>query len=339
MHGPRWSVHRNVGVTTSVRSVIAIVMNIARELRHAFRSLVHHGRISLAAVSLFAVTIGVCAAVYAVVDAVLLRPIGIRERDRTVVIWQRDEAHGTPVVEASYGEADLWRRGARSLETLGVFSSVNWPLTLVDGDSRTRLAYAAVSPSFFDVAGVGPSLGRVLDERDEAGNDPRTAVISHQLWRQRFGARPRVIGTILRVQEDVESPVRSVEVVGVMPPAFDFPFGAQLWMPAAPTLRALARRANQDPDGFLADLRVFYAVGRLRQDAAVPRAAEELSLVSRRSDLARAAGRPTSVVVTPVAAFLQGPSRPVLWTMLGGALLMVLLSCSSVAGRFTSTAF
>ena len=152
----------------------------------------------------------------------------------------------TPVVEAAYGEVDNWRRNATSVEALGVFSSVNWSLSLVDGDSRARLAYAAVSASFFEVVGVPPAMGRPLDSRDEDGNEPRTAVISDLLWRQRFGASPGIIGTIIRVQDDVESPVRSIEVVGVMPPEFDFPRGAQLWLPAAPSLRGFAQRAGQD---------------------------------------------------------------------------------------------
>ena len=195
----------------------------AHEFRHALRSLVRSKRISMAAIALFAVTIGSTTAIYAVVEAVMLRPIGMRAPDRTVVIWQRDNARSTPVVEAAYGEVDTWRRDARSVEALGVFSSVNWSLSLVDGDSRTRFAYVAVSPSFFEVVGIPPAMGRPLNSQDEAGNAPRAAVISDQLWRQHFGASPRIIGAIIRVQDDVESPVRPIKVVGVMPPGFDFP--------------------------------------------------------------------------------------------------------------------
>lgn len=287
-------------------------------------------RISLVSVTLFAVTIGVTTAIYAVVDAVMLRPIEMLAPDRTVVIWQRDDARDTPVVEAAYDEINTWRN-ARSLDALGVFSSVNWSLSLIDGDSRTRLAYAAVSAPFFDVVGIAPALGRVLDSRDEAGSEPRTAVISDQLWRRGFGASPRIVGAVVRVQEDVESPVRSIEVVGVMPPAFDFPRGTQLWIPAAPSLRAFEQRAGQNANQYLTSLRVFYALGRLRQDAIVAQAAEELSTISRRPEQNRA-GDVSGVVVTPINAYLQGPARPVLWTMLGGALLMVLLACSSIAG-------
>ncbi len=304
----------------------------AHELQHGFRSLVRSPRISLLAIALFAVTIGATTAIYAVVDAVILRPTAIPAADRTVVIWQRDDARGTPVVEAAHGEVETWRRNTKAFDEISAFSSVNWPLTLLDGDSRSRLAYVAVSATFFDVVGVAPALGRSLDNRDQAGNEPRVAVISDQLWRQRFGANRQIIGTILRVQADVESPVRSIEIVGVMPPAFDFPRAAQIWIPAAPTMRALAQRAGQDAEEFLNDLRVFYAVGRLRQDASVTQAAEELSSIARQSAQQVSSGNVSRVVVTPVNEYLQGPARPVLWTMIGGALLMVLLACSSIAG-------
>ena len=313
--------------------MMAAMRKIAHELRHALRSLVRGKRVSSVAIALFAVTIGVTTAIYAVVEAVMLRPISMRAPGRTAIIWQRDDLRETPIVEAAHGEVDEWRRHANSVEALGLFSSVNWSLSLIDGDSRAHMAYAAVSASFFEVVGVPPAMGRALDSRDEDGNEPRTAVISDLLWRQRFGARPGIIGTSIRVQEDdLESPVRSIEVVGVMPPEFDFPRGAQLWLPAAPSLRGFAQGAGRDVSSVLAGLRVFYAVGRLRQDATVHQVADELSAISRRPGQGSWAGASPAVVVTPVDAYLQGPARPVLWTMLGGALLMVLLACSSVAG-------
>ena len=301
------------------------------DLRHAFRSLRRNRGTTLVAVGLFAVTIGVTSAIYAVVDAVMLRPSAMRAPDRTVVVWQRDDARGTPVVEVSYDEAAGWR-SARSLDAVGVFSSVNWPMSLLQGESGSRVSFVAVSPSFFDVAGVAPARGRVLTARDETAGEPRVAVLSDALWRQRFAADPRVVGTLIRMRAGVESPVQTLEVVGVMPPQFDFPRGAQLWLPAAPSIRAVARQAGREGDAFLAGLRVFYGLARMHVDAGSGQLAQEIGAIARRQSLADAAGAVTGVVVTPVDAYLQGTARPVLWIMLAGALLMVLLACSSVAG-------
>jgi predicted permease len=302
------------------------------DLRHAFRSLRTNGRVALLSVTLFAVTVGATSAIYAVVEAVILRPNAMRAPERTVVLWQRDDARGTPVVEVSYGEAADWQRSARSLDALGVFSSVDWPLSLIEGESRTRLSFAAVSPSFFDAVGVTPALGRVLTARDEAASDPRVAVIGNGLWRQRFAADPHIVGTLIRVKAGLESPVQTLEIIGVMPPEFEFPRGAQLWLPAAPSMRTVARQGGRDADAFLAQFRVFYAIGRMRDGVTTAQLAQEIGAVARRQDLAGAAGAVTGAVVTPVDAYLQGAARPVLWIMFGGALLMVLLACSSVAG-------
>jgi putative ABC transport system permease protein len=302
------------------------------DLRHAFRSLRRSRRTAAVAITLFAVTIGVTTAISAVVDAVILRPSAMGDAGRTVVVWQRDDARGTPVVEASHGEIDVWRQNSRSVDALGVFSSVTWPLSLVQGDSRTRLSYAAVSASFFDIAGLAPARGRVFASGDEAGSEPRVAVISDALWQQRFGADSRVVGSLMRVREGIDSPVRSLEVIGVMPPGFEFPRGAQLWLPAAASIRAFARQAGGAGNEFLADLRVFYGLGRLRDGVSAAQLSQELGVIARRRSAGNAAGAVTGVVVTPVDAYLQGTARPVLWTMLAGALLMVLLACSSVAG-------
>src|SRR6185369_1484204 len=190
------------------------------DVRHAYRSLRRSRRTTIVAIVLFAVTLGVTAAIYAVVDAELLRPSAMRTPARTVVVWQRDEGRGSAVVEISYDEAVRWRENARSLDALGVFSSVTWPLSLIEGEARTRVSFVAVSPSFFDVAGVMPARGRVLNVRDEAASEPRVAVLSDRLWRHRFAADPRVIGRLIRVRAGLESPDLTLEIVGVMSPDF-----------------------------------------------------------------------------------------------------------------------
>jgi predicted permease len=305
------------------------------DLRDALRSLARDPSFALLATLLLSLTIGATTAVYAVVDAVLLRPMGLVSEDRTVVIWQAEPARSTPVVEVALGEVDTWRRHASSFDALGVFGSVNWPLTLLDGDSRTRAPYASVSSSFFTIVGTPPALGRVLDVRDEAGSVPRAVVISHGLWTLRFGADPRIVGRTIRVQTVVEAPERSVEIVGVMPAGFEFPRGAALWLPAAPEIRAAARPNPADPADvawYLAHFRVFYALGRLRDGATAARARDELAGILRRAERDSSTGAPSQAVVTPVEDYVVGPAKPVLWTMLGGALLMVLLACSSAAG-------
>src|SRR5262245_23786482 len=302
------------------------------EARAAVRSLVRDRGATLLSVSLLALTIGATTAVYAVVHAVVLRPLPFAEPDRTVVIWQRDPARDTPVVEVALGEVDAWRQHTRAFDALAVFGSVNWSITVLGGEARTRIPYASVSASFFHVAGTPPALGRVFNAQDDDASEPRAVIISHALWVQDFGRTPDVVGRVIRMQTDVESPVRAVEIIGVMPPTFDFPRGAKAWLPAGPSLRAIATIDGAGADWYLTHLRVFYALGRLRDGVTPVQAEGELSSVIRHTERDSPVGTPSAAVLTAVDDHLLGPAKPVLSIMLGGAILMLLLTCSSVAG-------
>ena len=304
------------------------------DLRDAFRSLMRDRQFALVAIALLAVTIGTTSGVTAIVDAVMLQPMSMVDQNRTVVIWQSDRARDTAVVEVALGEVDAWRRNTSTLDALGVFGSVNWTLTVLDGDARLRVPYAAVSASFLQVLGTRPAFGRLFDRSDETGSLPRTALVSHRFWTQHLGADPQIVGQTIRVLEKADAPSGILEIVGVMPAAFDFPSGAMLWLPAEPCVRAAVGGTSADQDAAVNDLRVFYALGRLRRDATADAAQDEISAVLQRNpDLVTPAslGPPPHAVVTKVDDFVLGPLKSVLWTMLAGAGLMVLLACASIA--------
>ena len=304
------------------------------ELRDALRSLLRDRSFAVVAALLLAITGGATTAVYAIVQAVLLEPLELAEPGRTVVIWEYDTARSTPVVEVSLGEADAWRDAAEILESVAVFGSVNAPITMLQGDRRTRASSSWVSAPFFAVVGVRPALGRGFDATDETDETPRTAVISDGFWKQHLGADPMVIGRTLRLQPSVATTPQLVEIVGVMPAGFEFPREVDIWLPASPILRSIASSVPGDRAGnvawYLKHFKVFYALGRLRGGIPVASAVQELGRIMRLQEFPT--GMPTGVAVTPVRDYLVGPTQPVLWTMLAGGVLMVVLACSSVTG-------
>ena len=305
------------------------------DVRGAARALVRDRGFASLAILLFALTGGVTTAVSAVVDAVVVQPLRFGDQERTVVIWERDVARQTPVVEVAFGEVAAWRERAKSFDALGVFSSTNAQLTIIDGDVRTRTSSSAVSASFFSVTGVRPALGRTFDAADEVGAVARVAVISTGLWRRQFASDQQVVGRTMLVQRRIDSPPQSVEIVGVMPLGFEFPRGAEVWLPAAPLIRAAARPNPANPADaawYLDHFKVFYAIGRLSGATTTVAAGQELSLVMRRAQKTHPTGPPGDAVVTAIDDYLIGPVKPVLWTLLAGAGLMVLLACSSVGG-------
>jgi predicted permease len=305
------------------------------DLRDAFRSLVRDRGFSCVAILLFALTGGLTTAVFAVVHAVVLQPMRFGDPERTVVIWERDLARQAPVFEVALGEVNAWRRRVGSFDALGVFSSTNSRLTIIDGDARARATWSSVSASFFEVTGVRPTLGRTFDSGDETGAVAKGAVISDGLWRRQFASDPQVVGGTMLVQRRIEAPPQSIEIVGVMPPGFAFPRGVDVWLPAAPLLRAAARPNPADPADvawYLDHFKIFYAIGRLSDGATTATSQRELSLIMSQAHQTSPTGRGGDAVVTAIDDYLIGRTKPVLWTMLAGAGLMVLLACSSVAG-------
>jgi putative ABC transport system permease protein len=299
-------------------------------LRDAIRSLAHDRRFTVVAVALLAVTIGLVTAVYAIVHAVVLRPFPFADQDRLAVIWQRDDRRAQPVIEVAYGEMQDWRARSRSFDDLAVIGSVNWNLTLVGPTDAQPVPFAAVSASFFRVTGAFPAIGRALQAADEEGAIPRAMVISHGLWMRRFGGNPGIVGRPVPVRLDAgKSPV-PIDIVGVMPPAFDFPRAAGAWLPAAPLLRGSA--GEYGVDSTMRWLRVFYVLGRLRSGVSVEGATRELTQVMRSTDVQGGPEPPSHVVVTQISAYLLGPAGPVLWTLLAGAVLMLAIACANVAG-------
>ncbi len=307
-------------------------------LHHALRALRHDWRTTIVSAGLLAVTIGAVMAIFAIVDAVLLRPLPFVDQDRVAVIWQRDDRRALPIIEVTYRDMEDWRTRSRSFAHLAVVGSVTWSLDLVDRAEPAQADLAAVSASFFPVVGTRPQAGRWLSPADDTGTRPGAAVISHGLWQRHFGSDPAVVGRAVPMKLSADRPPVPVEIVGIMPPAFDFPRGADIWVPAAPLLRTFAGTGPGEPEATLTWLGVFYAVGRLHPGLDVDSATRELTQVSRTRDRKGGPEPAQHVVLRPIADYLLGPAAPVLRTLLAGAVLMLLIACANVAGLQVSRA-
>ena len=311
---------------------------LLESFRDAVRALRHDWRSTVLAVGLLAVTIGAVMAIFAIVDAVLLRPLPFADQARVAVIWQRDDRRALPIIEVAYGELEDWRRRSRSFEQMGVLGSTNWSLDVIDQAEPAHAEMAAVSSSFFPTVGTPAALGRWLAPSEDAGTAPTAIVLGHGFWQRHFGSDPTVVGRGVRVRLNAELPPMALTVVGIMPAGFDYPRGADVYVPAAPLLRTFAPPGPGQPANTLKWLKVFYAVGRLRPGVDVGRATQELTQVSRTRDLEGGPEAPLQVVLQPIRDYLLGPAGPVLQTLLGGALLMLLIACANVAGLQVSRA-
>jgi predicted permease len=297
----------------------------------SLRLLRREPRFAIVAVLILAVGIGACTAMFSIVHAVLLRPMALPNAARVVMLWSIDVRHDA-VIESTYETEADFRRRLRSFDDVALMGSVNWGGALtIAGREPVHLSAAAVSGTFFQVLGSAPLLGRVFDAKDDDPQAERRLVLSHSAWTQFFGADPSVIGRRVMVRE--EATPQPFEVIGVMPPEFFFPRGAQYWTTAAPRLEAIARHTGQPRADLFGKLGVFYALGRLKPGVSVEDARREMpSYLKAVADQFRIDLSTFRIIVTPLLDFIFGPARQTLWLLMAAVVLVLLIACGNVAG-------
>jgi putative ABC transport system permease protein len=295
---------------------------VLNDLKHSLRALRRTPLSSFSAIFILAVAIGASAAVFAVVDKVLIRPLPLEEPHRAVVIWPRETANPTTIGEVSNAIFRRWREEVRSFERLAAMGSANWSLILREGDAAT-LPIAAVSGDFFPLLGASAAVGRTLGPDDERLERGRVAVMSHGTWVRRFGSDPGIVGRSLRFESGVYT------IVGIMPDGFDYPRGAELWVPL---LRELTDSSAEWKVDTVNDPAwgVLWVLGRLRPGVSIEAARSEVSALIARD--ARMGFRPgMDAVLTRLDEHIFGDTRPALIALAACVGLVLLIGCANVA--------
>ena len=280
--------------------------------KYAVRTLLKQRGLSVTAVVMLAIGIGASTAMFSIVRAVLLRPLGFDASDRVVMLWPRNVTRNHVVGEMAFRDHLDIRQRTRSLERVALLGSVNWWGTLRIGTSEPiGVPMSAVSAMFFDALGAQPLLGRTFRPDEDDPTAPRVLVLSHTLWLNRFNADPAAIGRTITVKQGAgEEPF---EIVGVMPPDFFFPRGAQYWTPAAAELASLARRDGSRPDPLFNSLNVFHGIGRLRHGLTLAEASADTNTLVRTLFLEHKMDpRGTEMVLTPIVDHIFGSAGPAL---------------------------
>jgi putative ABC transport system permease protein len=273
------------------------------------RGLARRPGFALGAILTLAVAIGVNAAVFSVVDAVLLRPLPFPEPDRLSFLTREGDV--------SIPDGVDWRAETRTFEGIALFLR-RWNLDLT-GDGEPERVFASVAePSYFRILRMAPVLGRTLLDEDDRVGAEAVAVLSEAFWKRRFGGESGVLGRTLVLSGQ---PTR---VVGVMPAAFDFlEDEVDLWVAPAATLPGFVSERGTNN---------FDAIGRLRPGVPMEAARSEIVAITTR--LAREYPKTNArkiVEPLPMHAFVTGPVRPALVVLLGAVLLVALGASANVA--------
>lgn len=192
---------------------------LAQDFRYAVRSLFNRPLFVIAATLTLAVGIGANAALFSVIDAVLLKPLPYPEPERLVSVFEsRLDLGGTRDAPAPGNVMD-WRRESQTLEGVAAWWVESTTLLGDDYGDTEEVPSARVTVDFFPVLGVDASMGRTFStfSPGEVVGEPRIAVLSYELWQRRFGGDDAVVGSDVRFKN------ASWRVIGVMPRGFRTP--------------------------------------------------------------------------------------------------------------------
>src|SRR5215207_9290977 len=301
---------------------------LLHDLRYGVRVLLKSRGFALVAVLTLALGIGASTAAFSVVHAVLLRPLPCPEQERLLVAWKRDATTDNPFVELSVADFRDWQAQAQSFESLAAMPTTvyGYGYVLTGRGEPLQLESAKVTGRFFNLLGVRAAHGRVFDEADDRGAARAVVVLSDRLWRERFGADPGVVGQTITLNQT------AFQVVGVMPPAFTFPKGVDLWVPL---LTSASPRSIENR--YVVYLQ---AVGRLKEGVTREQAEADLNTVIARLaeqyPETQAAGQ--RVVLTPLADYLFGDAKPALWALFAATALLLLVGAANIANLMLARA-
>ena len=301
-------------------------MNLARgmvqDLRYALRTIWRAPLVALVAALTLGVGIGGATAVFAVVDAVLLRPLPFPDADRLVRIWELTrDGDRFSFADANYLDVQAQ---SRTLAAVAAYNEVTGASAVLSGDGDPeRIAAVAISASLPATLGVTAQVGRTFTAaEDRRGADSARILLSDSLWRRRFGADPAIAGRIVRLDG------KPYVVTGVMPPRFAFPGGADAWIPLA-----------ADPAGDRGD-KGLAVIGRLAPAATLAQARGELAEIARRIGAAHPESNAGwSADAIPFDEWIVAPRvRDAVWVLSGAAAVLLLLACANIANLLVARA-
>lgn len=302
---------------------INFVDDLGRDIRYAGRNLYRSPGFTALAVLIMALGIGANSGIFAVVNAVLLRPLPYHDPARIVLIDDIIPALTHEGMPATPQDVLEFQRNSRAFSAVAGFVANN--VDLIGQAQPERLEGARVSAELFDVLGVQPALGRGFtkaEDRPESG----VAVISYSLWQRRFGADAGVVGKLVSLDRQ---PTR---IIGVMPKNFEFPlpgmfFGGKkdLWIPMGFTPRELETLGLYN-FAMIARLKPGVSLAQAQADAH----AVAVGITQKYPPQVRAQAT-LEAEVTPVSERVEQGSRRLLWLLAGAVALVLLIACVNCA--------
>jgi len=286
--------------------------NILKDLRYGCRMLWKNPGYTLIAVLTLALGIGANAAVFSVVNALLLRPMPYPNFERISYVWASDGSGGDRFSVSPHNYTDLRARN-QSFEHYAAFHYTSAALT-GNGNPESLSAINA-SADFVNVAGVQPLQGRWFTAEEDAPGKNLVVVISYGLWQRRFGGK-EIVGQNIQLNGEAHT------VIGVMPKGFNFPSDSiEIWKPLALDLSKYQRGTS-----------FLQTMARLKPGVSYPQAqAEAMSVAKQIEQENQNTDRDNGFKLVSLREELVGEIERPLWILFGAVVLVLLIACVNVA--------
>jgi putative ABC transport system permease protein len=293
--------------------------NFWQDIRFGTRMLLNKPGFTLIAVITLALGVGANSVIFSFFNGILLRPLPFQQPEQLVLLDEITSKRGAASLGVSFPNYLDWRAQNQVFSDLGGYQDITFTLTGV-GDAE-ELPGAMASDRLFELLGVAPQLGRTFTPEENQPAHHHVVILSHGLWRRRFGGDPKIVGgTITFVN-------RAWVVVGVMPPGFKFPAAAEFWIPLA------------HGPSWPRSMHGMGAIARLKQGVTREQAQSGMSLIARRlAEQYPASNDGLDVSVTLLRDHLVKDYRRGLWILLGAVGSVLLIASANVANLLLARA-
>jgi predicted permease len=326
-----YAAHRALGNTLKIEEDVRAAWGFqwfetfVQDIRYAFRMLRKSPGFTVVAVLTLALGIGANAAIFSVVESVLLRPLPFKDAARLVGMQEYSPGKAD-MAGVSFPDYLVWKRQNSVFEETAAYFLISASNDIVLGgpSSTVRARYSTVTNSFFTILGVQPALGHGFSAADEIPGGAKVFLASDALWRDVLGGDSRAIGKTFLLDGE------NYTLTGVLPPGFDFPKGCGIWVPTS-TLGA-----------FGLDDRVshpFHVLGRLRRGTSLSQAEGQIEIIQDR--LAKAYPKTDAnwhVRAQPLLDEMIGNVRTSLFVLLGAVGFILLIACTNVVNLMLARA-
>ena len=289
---------------------------LTRDVLYARRAIVQRPLLSFTVVVTLALALAANSTTFSLMDALVLRPYRFAGVDRLVVATtEAQDASFFDRINVTAADFREWREQSSTVRNWAMYQW--WDANLSGVDVPEQVPAFFVSPGFFELLGSRPIMGRAFTEGEAQPGQHHRVVLGHGLWARRFASDPNIVGTSVRLDG------APYEVVGVAPPGFTTPDGAELWAPIALTDQQWADRRNEN----------FGIYGRLADGATVEQARAELTTIvdTQRRDNPESNARRYARLMSFTNGMADPGAGAFIGIWQGAALLLLLIACANIA--------